>query len=314
VSSSAREHPQLAPPRVEEVSEDVYAYIQPDGSWWINNTGFLVGAGGVVSVDSCSTEHRSRAYRAAISAVSAGPVHTLVNTHHHGDHTNGNYQFAGATIVAHHRCRTEMIATGLPGARVAATWDAPDWGALESAPPFLTYSEGVDLWVDEMRCEVRHLGTAAHTTNDSIVWIPERSLLFAGDLLMKGGTPFIMAGSLRGAIESVNSLQTLGARIVVPGHGPVCGPEVIGEVLGYLNFVDSLATRAHAAGLSPLEAARESGPGEFADLLDPERLVGNLHRAYAELDGVAPGGPMDRAAALRDMVTYNGGAPLTCLA
>jgi cyclase len=32
-------------PRVEEVSDGVYAYIQPDGSWYINNTGFLAGGG-----------------------------------------------------------------------------------------------------------------------------------------------------------------------------------------------------------------------------------------------------------------------------
>ena len=53
----------------QEVSDGIYAYIQPDGSLWINNTGFLVGRRGVVSVDSCSTEDRTRAYLAAIEAV-----------------------------------------------------------------------------------------------------------------------------------------------------------------------------------------------------------------------------------------------------
>src|SRR6185437_12300913 len=33
----------LPPPRAEEVSDGVYAYIQDDGSWWINNTGFIIG-------------------------------------------------------------------------------------------------------------------------------------------------------------------------------------------------------------------------------------------------------------------------------
>jgi len=39
---------------VRQVSEDVYAYLQPDGSWYLNNTGFLVshrGDAGVISVD-----------------------------------------------------------------------------------------------------------------------------------------------------------------------------------------------------------------------------------------------------------------------
>jgi cyclase len=49
------------PPELAEVSAGIYAYVQPDGTWWINNTGFLVGPQGVLSVDSCSTERRTRA-------------------------------------------------------------------------------------------------------------------------------------------------------------------------------------------------------------------------------------------------------------
>ena len=63
-----------------------------------------------------------------------------------------------------------------------------------------------------------------------------------------------------------------------------------------------------------LNAARDTDLGRFADWPDPERIVGNLHRAYAELDGTPRGGPIDIMAALADMVTYNGGKPLTCLA
>jgi len=40
--------------------------------------------------------------------------------------------------------------------------------------------------------------------------------------------------------------------------------------------------------------------------------VGNLHRAYLELDGAERGAPVDLAGALGDMVAYNGGRPLTC--
>src|SRR6185503_10464679 len=92
---------------VEEITDGVFAYIQPDGTWWINNTGFLVGPQGVISIDACSTERRTRAYRQAIEAVTPAPVRTLVNTHHHGDHTFGNCLFPGATIVGHERAREE---------------------------------------------------------------------------------------------------------------------------------------------------------------------------------------------------------------
>ncbi len=88
-------------PEVHEVSTGVYAYVQPDGTWWINNTGFLTGPQGVISIDSCATHRRTRAYQAAIAAVTHAPVRTVVNTHHHGDHTFGNCLFPAAAIVGH---------------------------------------------------------------------------------------------------------------------------------------------------------------------------------------------------------------------
>jgi cyclase len=188
------------------------------------------------------------------------------------------------------------------------------WGEIETAPPFLTFTDRLSLYVDELRCEIIHVGTPAHSTNDSIVWIPERRVLFAGDLLFNGGTPFLLAGSVAGALRAVADLKKLDAQTIVPGHGPVCGPEIIDRVLAYLDFVMDLAREGTAAGEPPLEVARAADLGDFAGLTDPERLVGNLHRAYAELAGTAPGTGIDVGAALTDMIAYNGGRPLTCQA
>jgi cyclase len=296
---------------VTQISEGIYAYLQPDGSWHLNNTGFLVDSDGVISVDATSTERRTRAYLDAIASVTDRPVRTLVNTHHHGDHTHGNYLFPGATIVGHEKCRTAILNTPMPPP--PGIWTEVDWGSLEPAPPFLTYTDGVTLWSGDLRCEVRYVGTPAHTTNDSIVWIPDRSVLFTGDLLFNGGTPFALMGSITGWIEVLETvLRPLGARTLVPGHGPVCGSEVIDDVLAYLRFVQDLAREARAAGLTPLQAAREADLGNFTDLLDAERIVGNLYRAYRELDGSPPGTPLDLGPAFADMIAYNGGRPLTC--
>ncbi|MCF6475336.1 MBL fold metallo-hydrolase [Nonomuraea sp. MG754425] len=312
MSSATHDHA-LPPPRVEEVSDGVYAYLQPDGSWWINNAGFLAGRRGVIVVDACSTERRTRAFRHAIGKVTGGPITTLVNTHHHGDHTFGNWLFPEATIVGHEGVREQIIAEGVPAYR--ASWSSGvEWGRMEPAPPFLTFTDRVTLHSDDLRCEVRHVGHPAHTTSDSYVWIPERRLLFAGDLVFNGGTPFVLMGSVAGALDALRQLRELGAETVVPGHGEVCGPEAYEPVEGYLRFVQEAARRGREAGLTPLEAARRTDLGEWAGLLDPERIVGNLHRAYAELDGRPLGTPIDVAAAIRDMIDYNGGRPLSCLA
>ncbi len=299
-------------PYVQEVSPGVYAYVQPDGTWWINNTGFLVGPRTVISIDSCSTERRTRAYQDAIAAVTAAPVRTVVNTHHHGDHTFGNCMFHGAAIVAHERARAEAIAFGPP--RDLPFWDGPDWGDLTLDPPFVTFADEIAVHAGDLRAQVRHVGTAAHTTNDSIIWIPERSVLFCGDLIFNGGTPFLLMGSVSGAIEVLEHVVwPLGAQTIVPGHGPVfadSGP--IDATLDYLRFVQDIAARGRETALSPLQAALETDLGRFASWADAERIVGNLHRAYAELDGAPRGAAIDILAALADMVAYNGGRPLTC--
>ncbi len=302
------------PPEVSEVSAGVYAYIQPDGTWWINNTGFLVGPQGITSIDSCATRRRTQAYQDAIAAVSTAPVRAVINTHHHGDHTFGNCLFPTAAIIAHERARDEAIAFG--PARDLPFWDGPDWGDLALDPPFVTFTDEITVHVGDLRAQVRHVGTAAHTTNDSIIWIPERSVLFCGDLIFNGGTPFLLMGSVSGSIEVLEHVvRPLGARIIVPGHGPVfenTGP--IDATLDYLRFVLDVAVRGRDAGLTPLDAARETDLGRFAAWPDAERIVGNLHRAYAELGGAACGAPVDIIAALGDMVAYNGGSPLSCLA
>ncbi|WP_199537193.1 MBL fold metallo-hydrolase [Spongiactinospora gelatinilytica] len=76
-------------PALHEVADGVFAYVQPDGSWMLNNTGLVLdGAGGHLLVDTTCTEARDRALLARVAEVAGeGPPRALVNTHHHGDHT-----------------------------------------------------------------------------------------------------------------------------------------------------------------------------------------------------------------------------------
>ena len=302
----------LDPPRVEEVADGVFAYIQPDGTWWINNTGFIVAADGVVAFDTCATERRTRAFLESVRRITDAPLRVLVNSHHHGDHTHGNYLTHPATIVAHDRCRELILQTGI--SHYEGVFETPDWGHLELAPPMLTFDDHLTLWAGDVRAELRYIGTPAHTTNDVVGWLPEQRLLFAGDLVFNGGTPFAVMGSVSGALRSLERLRELDAAVIVPGHGPVCDPSVLDTLERYYRLVQRTAAECERAGISPLDGARDTDLGEFAELTDSERLVGNLHRALYELRGGEPGGPMDVPAAIGDMIAFNGGRPLRCVA
>jgi cyclase len=305
------DHIELPPPRIEEVSNGVFAYVQLDGSWGLNNTGFIVGSDGITAIDTCFTERRSRAFRDAIRSVSGLPVRALVNTHHHGDHTHGNFVFRGESmIIGHELCRKEVIETGFG---TKALFPGVDWGEIEIAPPTVTFENWMTMYVDDLRVELVYVGPA-HTTNDVLVWLPERRIVFSGDVIFHDGTPFALMGSIAGWLEALKRLRALGAERIIPGHGAVCGPEVIDDVAAYLSFIQEVARKGHAAGVGPLEAARETDLGRFEEWLDRERLVGNLHRAYSELRGEPRGTPLPLPQAVADMVAYNDGQMPRCLA
>lgn len=297
---------------MEEVADGVFAYVQPDGSWWINNTGFVVGATTALAVDTCATERRTRAFLDAVRRSGGAPPRLLVNTHHHGDHTNGNCLVEGATILGHAHCRHLVQATGI--VRPEGLFEPVDWGDLEPRPPTVTFEDRLDVYVDDLCVELYHFGTAAHTTNDVVAWIPERRVLFTGDLVFNGGTPFVLMGSVSGSLAVLDRLVEFDAEVVVPGHGPPCTLDAVAGVGAYLRWVQEAAEEAYPAGSTPLDTARQLDLGEFAALSDSERLVGNLHRSFAECAGARPGADIDLAAAFADMYAFNGNVPLRCLA
>ena len=311
MSSSHHGHEQLPPATTQEVADGIYAYLQPDGSWGLNNTGFIVGKDSVTLVDTCFTESRTRAFLGALESVTSLPLRTLINTHHHGDHTHGNYLVPSATIVAHRLCREVIIETGLLALR--PMFPNVEWGELELAPPTVTFDDRLTIYVDDLKIDLIFVGPA-HTTNDILVSIPDRELLFSGDLLFNQGTPFVAMGSVSGSLQALKRLRELGAETIVPGHGSVCGPEVMDDIEAYLTFVQDTAREAFEAGLTPLDASRQADLDRFAEWHARERIAGNLHRAYSELRWEPPGTVLDLGPMVADMVALNGGRPVRCLA
>jgi cyclase len=312
VSGHTHDHDPIDPPQLDEVSDGVFAYIQPDGTWFINNAGFVTSSDGVVAIDTCATEKRTRDFLLKVSGVTDAPLRTLINTHHHGDHTHGNYLTYPATIIGHENARTALIETGIQ--HYDGVFESPEWGTLNLAPPTVTFRDHVNVWAGDLKLELHYIGTSAHTNNDVVIWIPERKVLYTGDLVFNGGTPFVVMGSLSGARRSIQRLRDFDAEVVVPGHGPVCDLGVLDSLDSYYAFVQNLAVETDRAGISALEAARSVDLGEFSELSDSERIVGNLHRALFELKGAGVDEPMNIVAAIGDMVAYNGGKPLRCVA
>jgi cyclase len=295
-----------------EVGVNAYAYIQDDGTWWINNAGFVVGPSGVVLIDTCSTEERTLRLRAAVQSVTDAPIRTVINTHHHGDHTYGNSVFAPATVIGQQHCRDEAARTGIK--RYEETFEQPNWGNLQLSTPQVTFDSRLDVYADDTLIELHHMGGPAHTSGDVVAWLPSDRVLYTGDLVFHGGTPFVLMGSVEGSLQSLNWMRSFNAQVIVPGHGLVCAPDAFDIIERYLLMIQRVSQQAIAAALTPLEAAIGVDLGEFAVLKDSERLVGNLHRGMAELSGTAIDESALRRNAIADMVRMRGSDLLPCSA
>lgn len=305
----------LPDPEVVEVSDGIFAYIQHDGSWCLNNPAFVDVGDQVIAIDACATERRTRAFREAISSLSANPVRTLVNTHSHFDHTFGNYLFSDeAVIVGHRRCREDVLrdAPDLLN-RAPQMFPGVEWGEFRPAAPNVVFDDAMTLYAGDLELQLIYV-SPAHTNTDAVVWIPERRVLIAGDIVFNQGTPFSLMGSVAGWRSALVRLKELPIETIIPGHGPVADASVLDEVDAYLAFVQDSARAAFDGGVDPLSAARDLDLGRFGEWTDTERIVGNLHRAYSELRGEELGGQIDMATAFGQMIEFNGGQPLRCLA
>jgi cyclase len=306
VTTATLVQPPLAQPTLSRIADGVYAFEQPAGGWCLNNAGLITGGGRAVLIDTVATESRARRLRAEVERIAPGGPDIVVNTHFHGDHVFGNSHFSPrATVIAHEGTRSDMAESGLG---LCHLWPGVDWGETRLVLPDLTFRDSLTLRAGELTVELFQVGPA-HTADDVVAWVPERRVLFAGDVVWSGVTPYVLMGSIEGSLRALARLRALGPRIVVSGHGPVAGPEVLDATGAYLRWIRRLAQSGLRAGRTPLETARAADLGEFAGLLDPERLVGNLHRAYAELQGLPPGARIDVAASFKEMVTYHGGLP-----
>jgi cyclase len=294
-------------PGLQEIADGVHAFVQPDGGWCLNNAGAVLDRDTAVLIDTAATESRAGRLRELVATVARQAPRTVVNTHAHGDHSFGNFVFPEAVVVAAERTRAEAIETGL---HLTKLWPDVEWGAIELTPPQLTFSDRTTLHLADRTVELHSFGPA-HSACDTVAWLPDQRVLFTGDLVMSGVTPIVLTGSIGGLRSAVAALRRFDALTIVPGHGPVGGPELLDTTERYLAWVTEVARAGLAEGRTPLDMARDADPGEFAEFVDGERLVPNLYRACGELRGGGAGAFADVDEIFRAMVELNGGLP-TC--
>lgn len=132
----------------------------------------------IVTIDSQYPDPAGK-FISGISNFGGGPEKVLFNTHHHGDHTNGNAVFAenGYRIIAH---------ANVPDLqRISA-----EGSENQPTVPDTTFEDDFELSVGNETIHAKYYGPA-HTKGDSVIWFENANVAHVGDLMFNRLYPFI---------------------------------------------------------------------------------------------------------------------------
>ncbi|HEY9472837.1 MAG TPA: MBL fold metallo-hydrolase [Mycobacteriales bacterium] len=255
------------------------------------NVGLVIGDGGYLVVDTCSTQHQARELAEAIRRMTPHPCVAVVNTHAHFDHFFGNAEFRPAPIWGHRDCATTVTEYGpfMRGWLAADIRDrgrvelAAEYEAVELVPPDRTFTDTAELSVGGRPVRLRYLGRG-HTHNDIVVQVPDAGVVFAGDLVEEGAPPAFEDAFPLDWPVTLDALVALTSGPVVPGHGDVVDRGYVRTQAGELRLVADLARAAHAE--RPGDTRRPADTDAWRSLPLPEHSARvALERAFRQLDG-----------------------------
>jgi glyoxylase-like metal-dependent hydrolase (beta-lactamase superfamily II) len=232
----------------------------------------------------------------AMSPLTRGaPITTCVNTHANGDHCYGNERVGGAEIIASRAAAEEM--QHVPPAMLAALNKAPgevgelfrrffgdfDFDGISLTLPTRTFEGRLDVDVAGRLVELIEVGPA-HTNGDVIVHVPDTKVVYTGDILFINGTPIVWAGPLENWIAACDLIVSLGAEVVVPGHGPITDNAGVVQVRDYLSYVLSEASARQDQGMDAFDAARDIALGAYGTWGEFGRICVNVDTVYRSRD------------------------------
>lgn len=269
-----------------ELAEDVFAYQQSGGGFCVANAGLIAAPAGLTAIDALFTPRMTRAFLTEAGRVSNAPLRRLIDTHHHVDHTFGNQFFAGAEIIAHALTRAEMQRVGLPIERLteAAPHFARDLQEIVLTLPTVTYEGSMTVYYGRRRLQLLHLGPA-HTIDDTLVYLPEEKILFAGDVAFFYVTPLAFEGNIGGWIDVAGQILEMDVEWIVPGHGPIGGKAELTLMRDYLIRIRDQAHQGYENGLSAEATADAIDLGPYAVWTESERVLSNTQRLFQEFRG-----------------------------
>ncbi len=209
------------------------------------NTGVVVGDDGVMVIDTQATPAMAEDVIRRIRGVTGKPIRHVVLSHYHAVRVLGASAYGAEHIIASRGTWDLIVERGRQDMDSEIQRFPRLFRGVETVPgltwPTLVFEGAMTLWMGGLEVRVAHLGRG-HTKGDTVVWLPEDRILFSGDLVESGATPYAGDAYLADWPATLDAIEALEPATLVPGRGDaLTTPERVRDgVAGTRAFVTDL--------------------------------------------------------------------------
>ena len=245
-----------------QLSAHAYAYTAEGDP----NTGVVVGDDCVMVLDAQATPVMAQDVLRHIRTVTDLPVKHVVLSHYHAVRVLGASGYGAANVIASRDTYDLIVERGQQDYQSELERFPRLFDAVESVPgltwPNIVFSGELTVWLGSVEVRLLQVGRG-HTKGDTIAWLPQERVLFSGDLVEFGATPYTGDAYLREWPATLDRLAALEPAALVPGRGAaLTTPAEVAEGLsGTRAFIKTMyesVRDARAAGRSLKEAYDET--------------------------------------------------------
>ena len=264
--------------KTTNVSGNVYM-LQGRGG----NIGAINGSDGILIVDD---DYRTMSQKLsdALKALGSAKPKFILNTHWHGDHTEGNEFFGkDSTIFAHVNVRKRMSQVNTIFGREVPASPIHAW-------PIITYTESMGIYVNGEEIKAVHF-PSGHTDGDTVVFFTKANVVHLGDDFFVGRFPFVdldSGGSVQGLIHNIATLITLikpDAKLI-PGHGPLSTIDDLRAYYRMLVDTSNIVQDGMKAGKSLDDLKKAGFPEKFKEagsgFVKTDQWIETIYKSYSK--------------------------------
>lgn len=274
-----------------KVSEHVY--VIPDQHVpMVPNVGIVVGSRATLVVDPGMGVRSGEVVLREIGKVSRNPELYIVNTHFHSEHTTGEAAFPADTKIIRATAQQQDVEEmGMKHVARFSSISPVIADVLKGITGFRTPAELFEsektLDLGGVRVRLMKLGPG-HTRGDTVIFVEEDRVLFSGDLAMKQLFPAFATpqSASRSWLASLDQLDKLQAKVLVPAHRDITVPSTIEAYRGFLLALQARVGELKRQGKSSddtAETLRAEFRAKYPDWDQPLRIHGAATAIYREL-------------------------------